>query len=236
MWGRPLDFEPGTRYAYSNFGYCVLGRVIESIVGTSYERFVRRSVLSAVGATRMRLGASLEAGRCSGEARYYTRDGAMGESVFGDDPRRVPWPYGGFCLEAMDSHGGWIASACDLVRFASLFDEGQDGIGPRFFRPKTLQEMFGVPPAPVGHRPDGTVTDVYYGCGWMVRRLGREGRMNQWHNGSLPGTYALLVRRWDGLAWAVLFNQRSELPELPDAAIDPELHRAVDASGFQTAR
>ncbi len=26
---RPLDHPPGTNYAYSNFGYCVLGRVIE---------------------------------------------------------------------------------------------------------------------------------------------------------------------------------------------------------------
>ena len=31
MIGQPLDFEPGSRYAYSNFGYCVLGRVIERI-------------------------------------------------------------------------------------------------------------------------------------------------------------------------------------------------------------
>ena len=29
MLGQPLDFDPGTRYAYANFGYCVLGRIIE---------------------------------------------------------------------------------------------------------------------------------------------------------------------------------------------------------------
>src|SRR5262249_10910546 len=28
MMGQPLDFYPGQRYAYSNFGYCVLGRAI----------------------------------------------------------------------------------------------------------------------------------------------------------------------------------------------------------------
>ena len=52
---------------------------------------------------------------------------------------------------------------------------------------------------------------------------------NFWHTGSLPGTSTLLVRRWDGLSWAVLFNQRSEDKNLPDSAIDPALHRAADA-------
>ena len=31
MMGIPLDFVPGTRSAYSNFGYCVLGRIIEAV-------------------------------------------------------------------------------------------------------------------------------------------------------------------------------------------------------------
>ena len=28
MLGRKLDFDPGQNYKYSNFGYCLLGRVI----------------------------------------------------------------------------------------------------------------------------------------------------------------------------------------------------------------
>src|SRR5439155_25638276 len=41
MEGRPLDFDPGTRYAYSPFGYCVLGRVIERATKQPYEKYVR---------------------------------------------------------------------------------------------------------------------------------------------------------------------------------------------------
>jgi N-acyl-D-amino-acid deacylase len=33
MKGRPLDFNPGEKFVYSNFGYCILGRVIESLSG-----------------------------------------------------------------------------------------------------------------------------------------------------------------------------------------------------------
>ena len=73
MLGKPLDFDPGTRYAYSNFGYCVLGRVIETIAGTSYEKFVLEKVLAPIGIRQMRIGASLADRRVEGEVQYYTR-------------------------------------------------------------------------------------------------------------------------------------------------------------------
>ena len=41
---RPLDFDPGSEYAYSNFGYCLLGRVIEKRSGQDYETYVRKEV------------------------------------------------------------------------------------------------------------------------------------------------------------------------------------------------
>ena len=62
-----------------------------------------------------------------------------------------------------------------------------------------------------------------------MRPVGKSGKANYWHAGSLPGTATLLVRRWDGFSWAVLLNQRSEDKNLPDSAIDPALHRAADS-------
>jgi len=124
--------------------------------------------------------------------------------------KEVPWPYGGFCLEAMDAHGGWLASAIDLVRFAASIDTVLDA--------KTLDLMVA--------RPDGLKPEaVYYGCGWMVRPMGKDGKRNLWHAGSLPGTSTLLVLRHDGLIWAALFNDRTR----GEGKIDPALHRAADA-------
>ncbi|MFN3652448.1 MAG: serine hydrolase domain-containing protein [Armatimonadota bacterium] len=228
MLGQPLDFDPGTRYAYSNFGYCVLGRVVEAVTRMSYEEYVRREVLAPLGITRMRIGATRERGRAPGEVRYYMPDGEKFRSVFPDVQGAVDWPYGGFYLEAMDSHGGWIASAVDLVRFM----EGVDGRRPsRVLSSTTIREMYARPAAPVWRKEDGSPTDTYYGCGWSVRPVGldgeKSGRANYWHMGSLPGTNTLLVRRWDGLTWAALFNLRSRDEKLPDSAIDGALHRAA---------
>jgi D-alanyl-D-alanine carboxypeptidase len=47
-----LRSEPGTRYAYSNFGYILLGAMIERVTGKSYYDFVQRVVFDPAGMTR----------------------------------------------------------------------------------------------------------------------------------------------------------------------------------------
>ncbi|HWN96177.1 MAG TPA: serine hydrolase domain-containing protein [Methylomirabilota bacterium] len=225
MLSRELDFDPGTRYAYSNFGYCVLGRVIESVTGASYEQFVQNKILAPIGIKRMRIGASLEGKQARSEVRYYTSHNTQSQNVFSVEPQQVPQPYGGFHLEAMDAHGGWIASAVDLARFATALDDPKRSP----LKTETFATMYAPPPAPVSRKTDGSLESSYYGCGWLVRPVGNDGKANYWHNGSLPGTNTWLVRRWDGLTWAMLFNQRSEDKGLPDNAIDSALHRAAAA-------
>lgn len=50
---RPLDQPPGRHYAYSNFGYCVLGRVIERLTRQNYATYLRDSMLERCGITDM---------------------------------------------------------------------------------------------------------------------------------------------------------------------------------------
>jgi N-acyl-D-amino-acid deacylase len=225
MLSKPLDFDPGQRYAYSNFGYCVLGRLMEKVTGTPYEQFVREKVLARASIKNMHIGASLEGRQAPNEVRYYTSNDTQSPNVFPAGPRQVPQPYGGFHLEAMDAHGGWIASAVDLARFAAALDDPNHS---PLLKPGSFITMYAPPSAPVSRKADGSLESSYYGCGWLVRPTSN-GTANYWHNGSLPGTNTWLVRRSDGLSWAALFNLRSEDKALSDGAIDPALHRAANA-------
>lgn len=228
MLGRKLDFNPGERYAYSNFGYCLLGRVIEQVSRDPYEDYVRKRVLAPLGISRMKIGRTLAGDRARGEVRYYAPEVPDEAAVLGPSVGKpVPHPYGAWCLETMDSHGGWIASAIDLVRFASSFDRPGRC---RVLNEKSVAAMFARPDALAGFDAEGKPRDAYYGCGWFVRTIGNEGKMNTWHTGSLPGTSTILVRRHDGLNWAVLFNTRKPVNGQPPArAIDPLVHQAADA-------
>jgi CubicO group peptidase (beta-lactamase class C family) len=198
MLTQPLQFDPGSAMHYSNFGYCVLGRVIEKVTGERYEDYVRGAVLAPIGITRMRVGHSLLAERAPGEVRYYEFAGApLVRSVFPSHPGQVSSPYGGWYLEAMDSHGGWIASPIDLVRFIAHLD---GTLKPAPLSPATVAEMIAKPAGNLATDPD-----VWYGLGWQVRRVS-PGASNWWHNGSLEGTTTLMVRASQGMDWALLFN------------------------------
>ncbi|SRR5260221_9449245 len=96
---RPLNYAPGINYAYSNFGYCVLGRVIEKVTNQTYEDAVKGLVLQPLGITDMTIGGNTLAGRLPDEVKYYGQ---------GEDPYA-------FNLHRMDSHGGWVATAKDLA-------------------------------------------------------------------------------------------------------------------------
>jgi N-acyl-D-amino-acid deacylase len=225
MLAQRLDFAPGERYAYSNFGYCLLGRVIECASGSSYEDYVKQHVLAPLGIRTMRLGRTRLADRhAPDEVRYY--DPGRGPSVFAEDlGQEVPRPYGAWCLEAMDAHGGWLASAVDLARFACAFDDPDHC--PILTR-ASFDEMYARPEGLAGYDAEGKPKDVYYSLGWLNRVLSG-GAVNRWHTGSLPGTATILIRRHDGRNFVALLNSRvSPRSENLNREIDPLLHRAAD--------
>jgi N-acyl-D-amino-acid deacylase len=227
MMGQPLDFNPGERYAYSNLGYLVLGRIIEEISGQSYEAQIKKAVLHPLGIKAAQLGRALIENRAKGEVRYYDAKKRTGPALY--PPRvgeQVPLQYGAENLEAFEAHGGWIASAVDLVKFAAAFD---NPIRCPILTSKAIAEMWARPNGAAGLEEDGKPKASYYGCGWSVVLVGQTGKANTWHNGLIAGSEALLVRRWDGLNWAVLFNTSNN----PDGKsltglIDGPLHEAAD--------
>jgi len=197
----------------------VLGRIIEKTTGERYEDFVRTRILRPAGVTAMRLGHTRLQERAPGEVRYYGFPGqGLAQSVFPAGAAKVPWPYGGWFIEAMDSHGGWIASATDLARFIDAVDGRHHH--PQILRPQSIQQMTARPAPPLW-----VGTDTWYGMGWSVRPAG--GDANWWHTGSLDGTTTLMVRAGNGLTWVVLFNSRPKDSDGLSSELDSAMWQAV---------
>lgn len=222
MTGQPMQHTPGTTYSYSNYGYSLLGKVISAVTGQSYANALQQLVWGRLSLVRPTLGRTLPAYRRANEVKYYSQYGR--KTVFDASGTYVWAPYGGWNLENMDAHGGWLASAVDMVRFAASFDN--PATSP-ILNSASIATMFGLPQniTPGSYTPG----DWYYGCGWAVRDWG-SGNRNTWHDGSLDGTYTLMVRRgYDQTNWCVLFNQRDDASGLAYDAIDDGLHAAANA-------
>lgn len=104
MLTQPLQFNPGTKSVYSNFGYCLLGVVIEEVTGRPYDELVRDAVARPAGMTSLTLSSSDPKRRNADETWYDF--GAEGEK---------------FLIEPMAAHGGWVCTAGDLARFLDTF-------------------------------------------------------------------------------------------------------------------
>ncbi len=127
MYGEPLQFTPGAaitgpkNYCYSNFGYMLLGLVVEKRSGMPYIDFLRQQVLAPIGVTDVFLARML-AGPIPREVTY--DDAGSGLNAL--EPHAnvtAPNPYGGFgaVTELMDSAGGLVASATAIAQFINKF-------------------------------------------------------------------------------------------------------------------
>jgi N-acyl-D-amino-acid deacylase len=206
--GQPLDFEPGERYAYSNFGYCLLGRVIEKLTGRPYEKYVQDEVLKPLAITRARIGGSLEDQRAEGEVRYYDVKGEPGKAIVGPGAgeKEVPVSYGVWRQETLDSHGGWIASAPDLAKFAAAFDYTEEDASTRskLLTRESVDLMLG-PQVMISGATDARPAR-FYGLGWFIEAAPGQRAFVARHGGALACTAASLMHFSDGTNLAVLFN------------------------------
>jgi N-acyl-D-amino-acid deacylase len=215
--GKPLDFDPGSKFVYSNFGYNVLGRIIERVSGTSYEQYIKTNIFDPAGITDMSLGKTQLKDRLPKEVEYYDgRNAETGWSLFTDEPLLVTGSYGAYAVEAFDAHGGWVGSADDLVKFVAI----ATSVDPkkRILSDETLKIVGELP-----NLPGIEGQKKYTGKGWAIYP-----KRHIWtHSGALTfGTASVMYRLPNGVCIAAVFNHlpfnyMKFFPELEKCLLSP---------------
>jgi D-alanyl-D-alanine carboxypeptidase len=177
---RGLEVEPGSKWSYSNYGFILLGAVIEKVSWGSYYDYVRKHVFEPAG---MRATDSLpETEAVAKRSAGYMRKG--GAWVSNTDT--LPW--------RGTSAGGGYSTVGDLLRFARALSGGKL-VKPDLFTQMTSKQA-GSPPMPAG---------AGYGFGMMVSE-GPAGK-SFGHGGGAPGMNGeLRVYPRTGTVVAVLAN------------------------------
>ena len=157
---RGLRFEPGAQWEYSNYGFVLLGALIERVAGTSYDDYVAARVLAPAKMTAT--GAAPEDAFVPGRSVGYMRQGATGART----SNAPTLPYRG------TPAGGGYSTVGDLARFAVALREH------RLLDPAHTALL-------LGGKVATTSQGVRYAYGFSERIL--DGRRLVGHSGGAPG-------------------------------------------------
>ena len=109
---QPLQHAPGTQDGYSNYGYIVLGRIVEAVAGQSYYDYVATHILAPAGMAHS--GFEPESINVPGRATGYTRSSS--QAPWQAETTSLPW--------RGTAAGGGYSTAGDLLKFAQALQSG----------------------------------------------------------------------------------------------------------------
>ena len=160
--GQQLTFAPGSRIAHSNFGYSLLGRVIEEASGVSYHAYVRRYVLVPAGMWHTRIGPdpheedelrmkSMQLEVADSHGAEHLESGKVGAKAESRPKHRSI--YNLLQPDVVDSTLGWHSNVYDLARLvAAVFEGGESDSA--ILRKESVNSMLSRPPLPAPQHGD----------------------------------------------------------------------------------
>ena len=174
----PLQFEPGTKYQYSTYGYTIIGCVIEGASGEEFVEYLTRHVLQPAGMTHTLVDDRW--GIIPHRARPYSKKNfKIINAEFMDSSYKIPG-------------GGLVSTAEDMVRFQVALAAG------KLLKPETVATMWKSL-----QTKDGKMT--HYGLGFDVHEA--NGQKLIGHSGSQQGcSTAILELPANNIAVAVMAN------------------------------
>jgi CubicO group peptidase (beta-lactamase class C family) len=195
-----LDSTPGTKTAYSNLGYVLLGKIVERVSGTPYERYVEQNVLAPLGCRAS--GFAVTSERATAYQKKWSFTGLasrwMVDGRFFGDTIDGYWELRPFTMDGTP-YGGLNGPVNCLLRFARMTLTDGEGDRGRVLAPESVRAML----APSLLR-DGKPTG--FGLAWRLGKIDGESYAD--HDGGGGGYRAeLRIYPRRGYAVAVLANE-----------------------------
>lgn len=186
---RPLKFQPGDKFSYSNSNYYLLGMVIEKVSGERYEDFIQRRLVARAGLKNTRY--------CPPEQNYPRA--AQGYRIDEGGRMILAEP---LIMDHAFASGALCSTALDLVQWTKALTQGQ------VIRRETYELMR----TPFIVRDGIPSTTEGYGFGLGIGD--ESGHLYVGHGGSING-FASLLDHYpdDDLIIAVLVNTETSVPD-----------------------
>lgn len=159
-----LDFDPGTKYSYSNSNYFLLGYIIEKVTGKSYQQYLKENIFNTIELNSTYYESDTEI--IPNRAKGYT---------FSDSSY---WNSGFISMSTVYSAGALLSTVNDLFKWHQGLYSGQ------LLKNETLQKAFTK-----YKLADGKLSD--YGYGFFIQK--DNGFTTIGHGGAIDGFRAMEI-------------------------------------------
>ena len=181
----PLEFQPDTRYSYSNAGINTAGRIIEVVSGMPYERFMEQRLFKPLGMKDTTFWPNLK--QVQRLAKSYKPDAAktgLEETTI----TQLQYPLTDRSRQPMPA-GGLFSTAADVARYCQMILNGGVLDGRRYLSAASVKQM-------TSRQTPASLTSSY-GFGWKID----EGEFG--HGGAYSTNMTIDTRHGLILVWMV---------------------------------
>ncbi len=164
---KPLRFEPGTQYRYSNYGWILVSPAVEAAADERFVTFMRRQIFEPLGMANTKADFPMEP-TPDRATPYFPK--------FAGDPRYGPQPPREVDYSCFAGSAGFLSTPSDLVRFLLAINSG------KLLQPATVQLLQTSQQLPSGQ-------ETGYGLGWDLETVALSGQQTRaaGHNGEIMG-------------------------------------------------
>lgn len=191
--GRPLLFEPGTKYFYTTYGYVILGRIIEEVSGKSYNEYMQKNIFDIAGMNNTGIE-EINEDYTNKSCLYHHNGRKAKEGKQNDLSNRIPG-------------GGFYSTLEDVMKFGNALLEG------KYIKQETLDKMTQTEPVEY----DGNK----YGLGWFLYGPPPNENLVIGHSGGQTGcTSQLMIIPKSKTVIVVLSNTSGNYPDIATFAVN----------------
>jgi len=215
---RPLDYEPGSKWAYCNPGIDTLGRIIEVVSGQAYEEFLKQRIFDPLGMKDTTFYPTKA--QLARVPPIYNK--VNGKLVTNQNPVTGPPEGARYPIPA----GGLYSTGADLAKlYRMMLNDGTVGM-VRYLSPDAVAAMTKVQ---TGDLKTGFTEGTGWGLGWCVVRTptGVTEMLSPgtFGHGGAYGTQAWIDPKQN--LFVILLIQRGNLPNSDDSPMRKALQAAA---------
>ena len=181
----PLEFEPGTKYQYSNAGINTAGRIIEVVSGMPFEQFMEERLFKPLGmkdTTFWPTASQLK--RLAESYKPATNNAGLQKTTI----TQLLYPLNNRARQPMPA-GGLFSTAQDVARFCRMISNGGELDGKRYLSQAAIRQMTS--------KQTGEAVKDRYGFGWGI------GDENFGHGGAYATNMEIDTQRGLVMVWMV---------------------------------